>query len=96
MPRSLSKGFASIINSPTCWWALKTWPCFNSASTSVVLPWSTWAMIARLRIALFWHSLKFNHPTHHHSSRAGLLSEPISMNNPQFRKSFGPLMALID
>ena len=43
-----------MIKAPTCWWAWKTWPCFSNASTRVVLPWSTWAMIARLRMALFW------------------------------------------
>ena len=54
MPRSRSRGLVSMISAPTCWWARKTWPCINSASTSVVLPWSTWAMIARFRMALFW------------------------------------------
>ena len=53
MPRSRSSSLVSMIKVPTCWWARKTWPCFNSASTRVVLPWSTWAMMARLRISLF-------------------------------------------
>ena len=56
MPRSRSRGLVSMIRAPTCWWAWKTWPCFSSASTRVVLPWSTWAMMARLRMALFWQS----------------------------------------
>src|SRR5881296_2118968 len=29
----------------------KVWLCFSSASTSVVLPWSTWAMIATFRMS---------------------------------------------
>ena len=53
IPRSRSSGLVSIIRAPTCWWSRKTCPCFNSASTRVVLPWSTWAMMARLRMASF-------------------------------------------
>ena len=50
MPRSRSSGFESITRSSTCWLARKA-PAWRSIwSTSVVLPWSTWAMIAMFRI----------------------------------------------
>src|SRR5262245_31172753 len=49
MPRSRSRSFESITRSRTSWLARKT-PLWRSrASTSVVLPWSTWAMMATLR-----------------------------------------------
>ena len=35
-----------MISVPTSWFSRKVWLCFKRASTSVVLPWSTWAMIA--------------------------------------------------
>lgn len=31
------------------WFSRNTLDCFSRASTSVVLPWSTWAMMAMLR-----------------------------------------------
>ena len=53
IPRSRSRSFESMTRS------VRSAPCFasvpdcrNSWSTSVVLPWSTWAMIAMLRSAL--------------------------------------------
>ena len=39
----------SIIRSPTCWCLANVPAWTSSLSTSVVLPWSTWAMIAMLR-----------------------------------------------
>ena len=49
MPRSRSRSFESMTRSATSWLARKT-PLWRSrASTSVVLPWSTWAMMAMLR-----------------------------------------------
>src|SRR5258705_273907 len=49
MPRSRSRSFESITRSSTCWCAAKVPDCCSSLSTSVVLPWSTWAMMAMLR-----------------------------------------------
>ena len=40
------------MRSPICSCRAKVPDCFSSQSTSVVLPWSTWAMMAMLRI--FW------------------------------------------
>ena len=51
MPRSRSRSFESMTRSVTAWLARKVPDCLSSLSTSVVLPWSTWAMIAMLRIA---------------------------------------------
>src|SRR5882672_11837338 len=50
MPRSRSRSLESMTRSTRCWCAAKVPDCRRSLSTSVVLPWSTWAMIARLRI----------------------------------------------
>src|ERR1044071_4128314 len=49
IPRSRSRSMLSITRSATCWLARYTPPCRSNASTSVVLPWSTWATMARLR-----------------------------------------------
>ncbi len=49
IPRSRSSSFESITRSTTCWFSRKILACFNIPSTSVVLPWSTWAMMAMLR-----------------------------------------------
>ena len=52
MPRSFSSGLESITRSSTCWLARKAPACRSIWSTSVVLPWSTCAMIAMLRITV--------------------------------------------
>src|SRR5438128_1500717 len=49
MPFSRSRSIVSITRSATSWLARKAPDCQSRASTSVVLPWSTWATIARLR-----------------------------------------------
>ncbi|MNC90031.1 hypothetical protein D3C83_60660 [compost metagenome] len=49
MPRSRSRSFESMTRSCTCSCAAKVPDCCSSLSTSVVLPWSTWAMMAMLR-----------------------------------------------
>ena len=49
MPFSRSRSIESITRSATCSLARKMPLCQSIASTSVVLPWSTWAMMARLR-----------------------------------------------
>src|SRR5260221_9961676 len=49
MPRSRSRSFESIARSATCWLGRKVPLWASSLSTRVVLPWSTCAMIARLR-----------------------------------------------
>src|SRR5919204_1766196 len=49
MPFSRSRSIESITRSATSWLARKAPDCHSIASTSVVLPWSTWAMIATLR-----------------------------------------------
>ena len=46
IPLSFSMSFESITLSLTCWFSLKIPDCLNRASTRVVLPWSTWAIIA--------------------------------------------------
>ncbi len=52
MPRSRSRSFESITRVTTSWFARKM-PLWRSiASTSVVFPWSTWAMMAILRIGV--------------------------------------------
>src|SRR6266849_3279758 len=51
MPFSRSRSLLSMISVPTSWLSRKVWLCFSRASTSVVLPWSTWAMIATLRMS---------------------------------------------
>ena len=52
IPLSFSWSFESITLSCTCSFSLNTWLCFNNASTSVVFPWSTCAIIAMFLI--FW------------------------------------------
>src|SRR5262245_11832428 len=52
MPRSRSRSLESITRSWMCWCAAKVPDCCSSLSTSVVLPWSTWAMMAMLRLAV--------------------------------------------
>src|SRR5262245_49425640 len=49
MPRSRSRSFESSARSATRWFSRKAPDCCSRRSTSVVLPWSTWAMIATLR-----------------------------------------------
>src|SRR5271157_2826686 len=58
MPRSRSSSLESMTRSTcsSCWPKMPLW--LSMASTSVVLPWSTWAMMAMLRMAellLFMH-----------------------------------------
>src|SRR5439155_114767 len=53
MPRSRSRSLLSITRSAICWLSRKVPLWRSSWSTSVVLPWSTWAMMAMLRICLF-------------------------------------------
>ncbi len=56
IPRSRSSGLESITRSCTCWFSRKV-PAWRSMwSTSVVLPWSTWAMMAMLRIGMLYPS----------------------------------------
>src|SRR5512139_358751 len=49
IPRSFSRSFESITRSSTAWLSRKVPDCLRSWSTSVVLPWSTCAMMAMLR-----------------------------------------------
>ena len=51
MPRSFSISPESMMRSLTCWFSRKVPDWRRSWSTRVVLPWSTWAMIAMLRMA---------------------------------------------
>ena len=46
MPRSRSRSFESITRSATRWFSRNAPDCCSRRSTSVVLPWSTWAMMA--------------------------------------------------
>src|SRR5262245_1894818 len=50
MPFSRSRSIESMIRSATAWFSRKSPDCQSMASTRVVLPWSTWAMIAMLRM----------------------------------------------
>src|SRR5262245_42472447 len=50
IPRSRSCASESIARSWTCWLARKVPANLNIESTSVVLPWSTWATMAMLRM----------------------------------------------
>ena len=52
MPFSRSSSFESIARSSTWACSANEWVCLSMASTSVVLPWSTWATIATLRRSL--------------------------------------------
>ena len=52
MPRSRSRSLESMARSATCWLSRNVPDCFSRRSTSVVLPWSTCAMIAMLRISI--------------------------------------------
>ena len=49
MPRSRSRSPESITRSTTSWFSRYAPPCLSISSTRVVLPWSTWAMMATLR-----------------------------------------------
>ncbi len=49
MPRSRSRSLESMARSATRWFSRKAPDCCSSRSSRVVLPWSTWAMIATLR-----------------------------------------------
>ena len=49
MPRSRSSSPESSTRSVTSWLARKAPLCRSKASTRVVFPWSTWAMMAMLR-----------------------------------------------
>ncbi|MOA44591.1 hypothetical protein D3C78_1668940 [compost metagenome] len=53
MPRSRSMSFESITQVATCSLARKAPACFSRPSTRVVLPWSTWAIMAMFRMFLF-------------------------------------------
>src|SRR5580704_3801872 len=50
MPRSRSRSFESITRSMMCSLERNVPLCCSMASTSVVLPWSTWAIMAILRM----------------------------------------------
>ena len=49
MPRSRSRSPVSMTRSATRWFSRNAPDCWSSRSTSVVLPWSTWAIMAMLR-----------------------------------------------
>jgi len=51
MPFSRSRSIESITRSATSWLVRKAPDCHSILSTSVVLPWSTWAMMATLRMS---------------------------------------------
>ena len=59
MPRSRSRSLLSIARSVVAWFSRYVPDCFNSSSTSVVLPWSTCAIIAILRMSIFLASRAF-------------------------------------
>src|SRR4030067_356526 len=51
LPCSRARSMESVTRSRTTWFSRKMPLCRSIASTSVVLPWSTWAMIATFRMA---------------------------------------------
>ena len=51
IPLSRSSSLESKTRSSTCWLSLKMRACFSIASTKVVLPWSTCAMMATFLIS---------------------------------------------
>src|SRR5512134_2990641 len=51
IPFSRSRSIESITRSGTAWCSRKMPLCLSIASTRVVFPWSTWAMIATLRMS---------------------------------------------
>jgi len=53
MPRSRSRSIESMIRSVTCWFSRNVPLCRSIPSSSVVFPWSTWAMIAIFRKFVF-------------------------------------------
>ena len=59
IPLSFSWSFESITLSATCSLSLNTWLCLNNASTNVVFPWSTCAMIAIFLIFLLFIFISF-------------------------------------
>src|SRR4051812_42797054 len=61
MPFSRSRSIESMTRSATSWFSRNAPDCHSMASTSVVLPWSTWAMIATLRMFSIW-AMKFRQP----------------------------------
>ena len=52
MPFSRSRSIESMTRSATSWFARNAPDCQSIASTSVVLPWSTWATMATLRMSV--------------------------------------------
>ena len=52
MPFSRSRSMESMTRSFTSWFSRKAPDCQSMASTRVVLPWSTWATMATLRMSL--------------------------------------------
>src|SRR5947209_3548817 len=91
MPFSRSRSMESITLSFTCSLARKMPLCQSIASTRVVLPWSTWAMMARLRTSSRVCKVKTLSPfgdrarpglaaqaAHGQGLRAGLGARPLS------------------
>ena len=54
MPFSRSRSPESMTRSVSSWWAPKAPVWRSSASTSVVLPWSTWATMATFLMSSRW------------------------------------------
>src|SRR6516225_12315875 len=52
MPRSRSRSLESSARSITRWFSRNEPDCWSSRSTRVVLPWSTWAIMAMLRSSI--------------------------------------------
>ena len=52
MPFSRSRSMESMTRTFTSWFSRNAPDCQSMASTSVVLPWSTWATMATLRMSL--------------------------------------------
>src|ERR1700736_6803362 len=90
IPRSRSNSLESITRSTRVSLARKVPLCLSMASTSVVLPWSTCAMIAILRIA-FVNGRVLD--ACRHRSRPGGRSAQ-SMTPERFRKTLPPLASL--
>ena len=80
MPLSLSRSLESIMRSCIFWLSLKMFDCRSMASTSVVLPWSTWAMIAMFLI--FWATGSFGSMAKAAGTLSGAAQHQVKSEHP--------------
>src|SRR5436853_277977 len=83
MPFSRSRSIESMIRSATAWFSRKSPDCQSMASTRVVLPWSTCAMMAILRI----DSRCCISPSYHAVARALYRKRDVDVTDDDFLHS---------